>query len=522
MASREEARQLYVGGLPPGITKGRLVKLFSRIDETVKICLKENRYDKMGRPNPYAFVTFSTHENAERARQELNHTKIKGASICLSWCDRTTNSIRKTNIGNLWVNGLDRSVDNAQLDRIFSDFGEILMSKIVRDDQGNSLGYGYVQFMDPRDAELAMQELNGTMINGMAVRIEPFCKHDPDDTYTNVFIKNLPDTVVDQESFLNLILAAWPDAEENICDTVETPQPCLMLGDDGMPKNFGFCQMKDHESALMLVEKLNGFLFADKIIVANRAKPRTERQREVAQAFVERKKAEYMMSKGRNLYVRGFDGGFTDEDLRSFFNRFGEIESAHVQMTENKRGEIVSKMFGFICFKSNQDAEKCIEESCLLVFDNGEQVYVSYFKPADERRRKLSHNLSRERLKAAIQARFCHGSEKIAKLSGLSDDQCWKLLSNQELLNLWLERQGDESVPASWMPSKEIPTMRRPAKTVPCGAMAEASPRDLIRMEIEARFGHDRQKIAMLESLSDKQCQRLVNEGMLNMWLEYQ
>lgn len=69
--------------------------------------------------------------------------------------------------GNLdiWQN-LDSSIDNMKLQAIFANYGNILSCKVQVFDNGNSKGYGYVQFETPESAQKAIEELNGRDIKG--------------------------------------------------------------------------------------------------------------------------------------------------------------------------------------------------------------------------------------------------------------------------------------------------------------------------------------------------------------------
>ncbi len=58
-----------------------------------------------------------------------------------------------------------------------------------------------------------------------------------------------------------------------------------------------------------------------------------------------------------NLYVRGFDVNFTDEQLREEFSEYGHIKSAVIKRTET-RG--VSKKFGFVCFNELDASKRAI------------------------------------------------------------------------------------------------------------------------------------------------------------------
>ena len=74
----------------------------------------------------------------------------------------------------VFVKNLDRAIDNKILSQTFSAFGRILSTKVVRDDQGVSMGYGYVVFLNEDDANTAIQEANGMLMGNRNVIVEKF------------------------------------------------------------------------------------------------------------------------------------------------------------------------------------------------------------------------------------------------------------------------------------------------------------------------------------------------------------
>src|SRR5687768_14217123 len=80
MATEEDARKLFVAGLPDTVTDEGLRALFtstgSGIDE---LSLPRDR--ATGRPRGFAFVTLSSADEAQRAREQLDGSLMEGRSI---------------------------------------------------------------------------------------------------------------------------------------------------------------------------------------------------------------------------------------------------------------------------------------------------------------------------------------------------------------------------------------------------------------------------------------------------------
>jgi hypothetical protein len=166
------------------------------------------------------------------------------------WGDPETKAICREAKGNLFVKNLDKSIEDSQLHEAFANFGEIISCKICVDKDGKSLGYGYVQFRKPDDAKQAMDDLKEASINGMPLQIQPFQRRlhkNPEETYTNIYVKNLPDSIRDEEQLMDLFRKFGTVLSAHI------PKD-----DSGNPRGFGMCSMKEHESAVRAVEELNG------------------------------------------------------------------------------------------------------------------------------------------------------------------------------------------------------------------------------------------------------------------------
>lgn len=67
---------------------------------------------------------------------------------------------------NLYVKNLDLEVNEELLKEKFSEFGKIASLVISKDENGNSRGFGFVNFDSPDDARKAMETMNGSQLGG--------------------------------------------------------------------------------------------------------------------------------------------------------------------------------------------------------------------------------------------------------------------------------------------------------------------------------------------------------------------
>ena len=73
----------------------------------------------------------------------------------------------------LFVGGLSWGTSDDGLRAAFERFGEVTEAKVVLDrDTGRSRGFGFVAYNDESHAGQAMQEMNGTELDGRNIRVD--------------------------------------------------------------------------------------------------------------------------------------------------------------------------------------------------------------------------------------------------------------------------------------------------------------------------------------------------------------
>ncbi|KAF4087885.1 hypothetical protein AMELA_G00076490 [Ameiurus melas] len=168
--NHEMMASLYVGDLHPEVTEALLARTFSPAGRihSIRLCRDWKTSSSLG----YAFVNFQQRTEAERAMEMFHFELLMGRPMRVQWSQRDK-SLRNSSIGNLFIKNLDKSIDTLALFDTFSAFGKVLSCKVVGYKNG-SKGYGYVHFESAEAADLAMNRLNGKLLNERKVFIEHF------------------------------------------------------------------------------------------------------------------------------------------------------------------------------------------------------------------------------------------------------------------------------------------------------------------------------------------------------------
>lgn len=362
---------LYIGDLDPEIGESVLYDLFKEIGNvaSIRVCRDAITRVSLG----YAYVNFHSVENAERAIAVLNGTVLNKRPCRIMWSRRDP-SIRKSGVGNIFIKNLSPDVDHAGLYDLFSTFGNIYSCKLVTGKNGQSKGYGFVHYQTKESADTAIAKMNNLRLNGKEVYVAPFIpkrdrpQKNPDDIYTNVFIKNISESV-NEEKF-----------KEFFSTFGNITSAKLAIDEEGKSKGFGFVNYASHEEALACVSSVNNTEFNGKVLYAARAQSKNERAEQL------KKKREEQANKyhGVNLYIKNIDDSVDEEKLRKPFSEFGTITSIKIMATE--KGQ--SKGFGFVCYSKPEEATKALTKMNNYMFE-GKPLYVALAQRKEQRRAQL-------------------------------------------------------------------------------------------------------------------------------------
>ncbi|XP_063332339.1 RNA-binding protein 47 isoform X3 [Pelmatolapia mariae] len=162
--------RLFIGGIPKTKKREEILEEVSKVTEGVlDVIVYASAADKM-KNRGFAFVEYESHRAAAMARRKLMPGRIQlwGHQIAVDWAEPEIDvdeDVMET-VKILYVRNLMMETSEETIRQIFSQFnpGCVERVKKIRD-------YAFVHFTSRDDAVLAMDNLNGTEVEGSCIEV---------------------------------------------------------------------------------------------------------------------------------------------------------------------------------------------------------------------------------------------------------------------------------------------------------------------------------------------------------------
>ncbi|QCD98980.1 polyadenylate-binding protein 2-like isoform X1 [Vigna unguiculata] len=250
--------------------------------------------DGSGLSKGYGFVQFDNEESAQNAIDKLNGMLINDKQVYvgpfLRKQDRE-NALSKTKFNNVYVKNLSDSTTDEELKKIFGEYGTITSAVVMRDADGKSKCFGFVNFENPDDAAKAVEGLNGKKFDekdwyvGKAQkkserelelkgRFEQSIKEAADKFQgVNLYLKNLDDTISDE------------NLKEMFSEFGTISSYKVMRDPNGISRGSGFVAFSTPEEASRALAEMNGKMIAGKPLYVALAQRKEERRARLQAQF---------------------------------------------------------------------------------------------------------------------------------------------------------------------------------------------------------------------------------------------
>ncbi|KAG8377304.1 hypothetical protein BUALT_Bualt08G0019300 [Buddleja alternifolia] len=275
---------LFIKNLDPSIDHKALYETFSAFGTVLscKVAVDNNEKSK-----GYGFVQFDKEEAAQNAIERLNGMLINDKQVYVGTFvrrqerDRTKGSPKFTNV---YVKNLSESATDENLKKIFEKFGPITSAVVMKDANGKSRCFGFVNFKNPDDAAAAAENLNGSSLDDKVLYVGKAEKKSEREAElkakfeqernsrfeklkgANLYLKNLDDSINDEK------------LKELFSEFGSITSCKLMRDQNGVSKGAGFVAFSTPEEATKALNEMNGKMIGRKPLYAAIAQRKEERK----------------------------------------------------------------------------------------------------------------------------------------------------------------------------------------------------------------------------------------------------
>lgn len=255
--------------------------------------------DEHGRSKGYGFVHYETAEAAENAIKAVNGMLLNDKQVYvglhISRKERQSKlDEMRAQFTNLYIKNLDLEVTQEEFEELFARFGTVTSAIVAIDEEGNSKGFGFVNYEKHDEAQKAVDELHDSEFHGKTLfvaraqkkaereeelrksyeqaKLEKLSKYQG----VNLYIKNLEDDLDD-------------DKLRTEFEPFGTVTSCKVMKDDkGVSKGFGFVCFSSPDEATKAVAEMNNKIIGSKPLYVSMAQRREVRRQQLESQIAQR------------------------------------------------------------------------------------------------------------------------------------------------------------------------------------------------------------------------------------------
>eukprot|EP00998_Keelungia_sp_KM082_P005915 NODE_219_length_2278_cov_98.180381_g213_i0.p1 GENE.NODE_219_length_2278_cov_98.180381_g213_i0~~NODE_219_length_2278_cov_98.180381_g213_i0.p1 ORF type:complete len:670 (+),score=161.85 NODE_219_length_2278_cov_98.180381_g213_i0:78-2087(+) len=292
---RSNQGNIFIKNLAESIGSAELAATFGRFGDILS-CKVVTGQD--GTSLGYGFVHFAEQSSADEAVQKVNGMLIEGNQVFVGPFVKRSQRLASSaeNFTNVYIKHLATHVTQEELQAAASEYGEVQSCCVVKKDDINNKGFGFVNYHEHDDAQKLITALHDTTDEGSKNLAAPgktlyVTRHQKKAErlhlrdkylkerqmrlakYVNLYIKNLDDTVDDDklrqefEGFGTIISAK------------------IMRDESGNSKGFGFVSYREQDAATKALEMNGRIGLSSKPLYVAVAQRKEERRVQLEQSF---------------------------------------------------------------------------------------------------------------------------------------------------------------------------------------------------------------------------------------------
>lgn len=151
---------LLVKNLSPQVSAHLLFNTFIKFGD---IRSSKLVVDIIGESKGFGFISYYKLEDSLKAYEQINESELGGKKIKINFLEKGRPHEIKRN--NIYVKEIPKkNFGDAELIALFKQFGQINSAIVLKDEKGESKGFGFVCFEKPEEAAKAVKEMNGKTV----------------------------------------------------------------------------------------------------------------------------------------------------------------------------------------------------------------------------------------------------------------------------------------------------------------------------------------------------------------------
>ena len=341
-AKQQKGRSLFVRSLPPTATSESLTNFFSQsfpVKHATVVIDTESKQSK-----GYGFVTFADVEDAQSAKDTIDGLLFEGRKIKVELAEprnRQVNEDAPTSATKgkarpglpkrglqqppkLIVRNLPWTIKEPEhLAFLFRSYGKVKYATLPKEKPGLSAGFGFVVLRGRKNAERALEGVNGKEVDGRTLAVDWAVEKEIWETSQN---RSKGTEIRDQ----NIDAFTFGEGNKSV-DSEISHQSDI---ENVLRSKAGRSASPDREDSL----------------------PTSNEDKEVDEGSVVRATD----NSNSTLFIRNLPFSITDESLKGHFEIFGPVRYARIVLdhaTERPKGT------GFVCYYNQEDADSCLREA---------------------------------------------------------------------------------------------------------------------------------------------------------------
>ncbi|XP_022869407.1 polyadenylate-binding protein 2-like [Olea europaea var. sylvestris] len=288
---RSGAGNIFIKNLDKEIDHKALHETFSSFGNVLSCKVAT---DASGQSKGYGFVQFTSEEAAQNAIENLNGMLLNGKQVYVGPFVRKQEremSVDKTKFTNVFVKNMSEETIEEDLRKIFGEYGLLTSVVVMRNEDGKSKCFGFVNFENAEDAARSVELLNGKKFDNkdwfvgraqkksereleLKLQFEQSVKEAVDKSQgSNLYVKNLDDSIGDDE--LREVFS--PFGSITSCKVMRDPK--------GISRGSGFVAFLSPEEASRALLEMNGKIIVSKPLYVAPAQRKEDRRARLQAQF---------------------------------------------------------------------------------------------------------------------------------------------------------------------------------------------------------------------------------------------